>query len=421
MNNRKRVLPLILLTIFVDLLGYGILIPVIPLLLAAPRSPYYLLPHGWTMSQGFILLGYLSAIYPLMQFIATPILGELSDKYGRKKLLAISLGGTCISYVLFAIGILTKNIPLLFFSRALDGITGGNISVAQAALADITEPKDRAKTFGMIGAAFGLGFIIGPYIGGKLSDPGIVSWFNAATPFWFAAVLSLINTTSIILFFSETLQQKKKDLKITLTKAVTNIYRAFSMQNIRAVLLSQFFLQGGFAFFTTFFSVYLINKFGFTQGRIGDFFSYVGLWVVVAQAFILRLVTKRFKEPEILRVSLLGFAVFIYLNIVPTHSWQIFLVTPLFAIFNGLSQANMTSLVSKSADASVQGEMLGINASIQSLAMSIPPILSGYIAANLEPNAPIIVSAATIFVAWLCFVLWYKPRPVAKPEWVEKS
>ena len=179
-------LPVVLFTVFVDLLGVGILIPVIPQLMANPGSNYYLFPENTPASHGYIVLGFLVAIFPLMQFIATPILGQLSDKFGRKKILAISLAGTSMSYVLFAIGIMTKNIPLLFLSRGFDGITGGNIAVAQAAVADVTPPEKRARNFGLIGAVFGFGFIIGPYIGGKLSDPSIISWFNATTPFFFA-------------------------------------------------------------------------------------------------------------------------------------------------------------------------------------------------------------------------------------------
>jgi len=141
----KNPLLIVFFTIFIDLLGFGILIPVIPLLLADPRSPYFLLPKGMPINQGYILLGFLTAVFPLMQFLAAPILGQLSDKYGRKKLLAASLFGTCLSYIVFAYGIIIHNLPLLFIARALDGITGGNISIAQATIADITAPKDRAK------------------------------------------------------------------------------------------------------------------------------------------------------------------------------------------------------------------------------------------------------------------------------------
>src|SRR5689334_16274969 len=123
-----KALPTVLFTIFLDVLGIGILLPIIPQLLANPHSAYYLLPAGWTFKGGLILLGWLTAIYPLMQFLSTPILGQLSDRYGRKKILSFSIAGTAVGYLLFAIGILIGSLPLLFFSRILDGITGGNLS-----------------------------------------------------------------------------------------------------------------------------------------------------------------------------------------------------------------------------------------------------------------------------------------------------
>jgi MFS transporter, DHA1 family, tetracycline resistance protein len=400
---------IIFLTVFVDMLGFGILIPVIPLLLANPMSPYFLLPHGYTINTGYILLGFLLAIFPLGQFFATPILGQLSDRYGRKKILAISLAGTCVSYILFAIGIITKNIPLLFFSRAFDGITGGNISVAQAAIADITEPKDRAKNFGMIGAAFGLGFILGPYIGGKLSEPSIVSWFNAATPFWFAAGLSFLNVMSILLFFPETNHHFLSAVRIRWTQSIKNVVRAFTMPKTRSLFATGFLLQGGFAFFTTFFSVFLINKFKFTQGNIGDFFSFVGIWIAFTQAVIIRKITHRYPEYKILRFSLITLGLSTLFYFVPTVSWGLLLVVPFFAISNGLSQANLTSLVSKTAGREIQGEILGINASVQALAQSIPPMLSGFIAASIAPSAPIVISALVIIASGIVFIIFYRP------------
>ncbi len=412
----RNVLPTILFTIFIDLLGFGILLPVIPLLLAAPHSQYYLLPAGYTVKDGYIMLGFLTAIYPIFQFIATPILGQLSDKYGRKKLLAISLFGTCISYILFAIGILTRNIPLLFLARAFDGITGGNISVAQAAIADVTDPAHRARNFGLIGAAFGLGFIIGPYLGGKLSDPSVVSWFHAATPFWFAAILSFLNVLSIIFILPETLLHPRKDLLVHPAKSISNIIKAFSSEQLRVIFASAFLFQGGFTFFTTFFSVYLINKFAFTQGNIGDFFSFVGLWIVIAQAFVTRRVALKYREDQVLRVSLLAMALFVYVILLPNATWGLYALTPLFAVFNGLSMANLTALVSRSADARSQGEILGISASVQSLATAIPPILSGYIAASLAPHSPIIVSAIVIGLAGVMFIAFYRAPRVVTTE-----
>jgi MFS family permease len=219
-SSRSSPLPIVFLIVFLDLLGIGILIPIVPQLLANPESPFFLLPAGWTLAQGYILLGLLVTVFPFMQFLATPILGELSDKFGRRPVLLFSLAGTCLSYILFGVAIHLRHIPLLFISRALDGITGGNIAVAQAVISDTTAPDARARSFGLIGAAFGLGFILGPYLGGKLSDPS------------------------------------------------------------------------GFTFFTTFFGVFLIDRFRFTQGDIGDFFSYMGLWIVFAQALVVRPVSR---------------------------------------------------------------------------------------------------------------------------------
>lgn len=414
MKNRLENYPLqvIFFTIFVDLLGVGILIPVIPQLLANPTSQYFLLGKDFNIQTGYILLGYLTAVFSFAQFLATPILGQLSDKYGRKMILSFSLLGTCLGYILFALGIITRNLPLLFLSRAIDGITGGNISVAQAAIADITKPEDRARNFGMIGAAFGLGFIIGPYIGGKLSDPSVVSWFNATTPFLFAALLSLLNVVSILFFFPETLKQKSESIKFTWNKSIINIVEAFKLKHLKNLFLTIFLFQSGFTFFTTFFSVYLITKLGFSQGNIGDFFAYVGLWIAITQALVTRQISKRFKEVQILRYSLFVCAAGILLYLVPTVWWGLLFVTPIFAIANGLTQANMGALVSRSADPSIQGEVLGINASVQALAMSIPPVLSGYIAASITPSAPVYIASFVILLSGIVF--WFSFKPADK-------
>ena len=409
-KKNKRILAVIIFTIFVDILGVGLLIPVFPLLLANPSSPYYLLNGGMGVAQGYIMLGYLSAIFPIMVFLMAPIFGELSDKYGRKKVLALALTGTAISYFLFAIGVALKNIPLLFFSRAMDGVTGSSIASAQAAIADITKPENRAKNFGLIGAAFGFGFIIGPFLGGKLSDPSVVSWFNATTPFYFAGILSLLNVIFILTVFRETNLTPNDKLKITIIKAFTNIVKAFKLQDVRSILLTNFFLQGGFTFFTTFFAVYLADRFHFTQGNTGDYFAYVGFWAIIAQAVVLPFFSKRFREDQILRYSLLFISIFIFANLLPRHAWQLMLITPLFSMANGLSGANLTALMSRSADQKSQGEILGISASISSLAQSIPPVLSGYIAAKFMPEATVFVSGIVVFVAWLSFVLFFKPK-----------
>ncbi len=416
-----RPLPVVFFTILIDLLGFGILIPVIPQLLANPHSAFYLLPAGWTVKQGYILLGFLTAIYPFMQFISTPILGQLSDRYGRKPILAISLLGTSLSYVLFAIGIMTKNLPLLFIARAFDGITGGNLSVAQAAIADITTPENRAKNFGLIGAAFGLGFIMGPYLGGKLSSPGVPfislgslhllntpAWFNAATPFWFAALLSFLNVCSVLLIFPETLTKVAKGLTIHWNKSLSNINRAFKLPGLRVSFISIFLFTAGFTFFTTFASVYFVSKFNFTASNVGDYFSYVGVWIALSQAVVTRKVSKVLSEHQVLRFSFIATGLGLLLYFIANARWELFLIAPFFAMFNGLTMANSMALVSRSAGQEIQGEILGISASVQALAQSIPPVLSGYIAASLTPSMPILFAGSTIIIAGVVFITWYK-------------
>ncbi len=406
---KARPLTVVLLTLFVDMLGYGILIPVIPQLLGNQDSPYSVLPQSFSLDQGYILLGFLVGIFPLMQFLSTPILGQLSDRHGRRKILALSLTGTCISYLAFAFAVMTRNIPLLFASRALDGVTGGNISVAHAAIADISTPENRARNFGLTGAAFGLGFIIGPYLGGKLSDPNVVSWFNISTPFWFAAILSLINVVFVLMLFPETLKHLQRT-PIRWFKSVTNIVSAYTVKATRIPFLTTFLFQSGFTFFTTFFSIYLIRRFNFNQGNIGEYFAYIGLWMAFSQIFITPKITKLFAEYQILRVSIIGAGVLIAAHFLPHNPSSLLFIAPFFAIFIGLTQANITALISRSVGPEVQGETLGINSSVNALAQAIPPILSGYIAATLHPNAPLVIGSITLAIAGIIFIALYRPR-----------
>ncbi len=417
----SRVLPIVLFTVFIDLLGVGILIPVLPQLLANPHSPFYLLPAGWSYKDGLILLGLLTAIFPFMQFLATPILGQLSDRYGRKKILAISLAGTAVSYAMFAVGILTRNIPLLFFSRAVDGITGGNIAVAQAAIADVTAPEHRTRNFGILGAVFGLGFVIGPYVGGKLATAGVTllhvgslrmlttpHWFNAATPFWFAAILSTINVIWVLTNLPETLKNVQHHLQIQWNKSIHNIVKAATMPGLRTIFPTVFLFWGGFTFFTTFFGVFLINKFGFQANNIGDFFAYVGIWIVITQGLLTQRLAKRFANWQVLRYSLFLMPIALLSLFWPHDTMQLLLVAPLIPISVGLTNANTLALVSRSAPSDIQGEVLGINASVQALAQSIPAALVGFLG-GISQNIPILVAAATCCLSGIVFWTLYRP------------
>lgn len=408
MKRAKSPLAIVFAIILIDVLGVGILIPIIPLLLTDPSYPYHL--HSLTKAQGYVMLGWLLAIYPLMQFLTTPLLGQLSDHVGRRPVLAFSLLGTSLGYVAFAIGIITQNIPLLFFSRAFDGITGSTVSVAQAAIADSSTPENRTRAFGLIGAAFGIGFIIGPFLGGKLSDPNLVSWFNATTPFWFAAIIAFLNSLAVFFFFAETLKQKSYDT-FRFTQSLINIRTAVTDTKLRKLFSISFLFQSGFSFFTSFFGAYMIYRFTFTQGNIGDFFALIGICIAITQGFITGRVAKRFAPHKVLSVTLLGISLTILAYATVPSAWMLYLIIPVQALCMGLTMANLTGVISRSADAQSQGRILGINASVQALAQSLPPMLAGYIAASFAPNTPILVGSVCVFIAWAILIFFMRNLP----------
>lgn len=413
-DKTNRTLFVVLFTVFLDVVGFGILIPIIPQLLTDLTSKYYISPPGMSIaektSNGFIILGFLTAVYPIAQFFATPILGQLSDKYGRKLILGISLVGTSISYVIFAIGIMLGNIPLLFASRIFDGITGGNISVARAALADISTPQNRAKTFGLFGAAFGIGFVLGPNLGSKLSDSSIVSWFNPTTPFWFAAILAAINVVSLIFIFEETLKTLGKDIHIKWSQSIRNITKAYFLVDLRSLFMTNFLFQAGFTFFQTFFTVFALQKIHIANTNIGDLFSYFGIWIAVGQIAILPRLLKRYREDQILKVSIISGSLLIGSIFLCTQWWQLLLIMPFLAVTIGCNFANLPALISRVGNKTNQGEILGISSSIESLAQTAPPIISGYLAATISPEIPMLISSLTLFVAGCVFCITFKRR-----------
>ncbi|MES2592000.1 MAG: MFS transporter [Bacteroidota bacterium] len=405
-TRQKSPLITIFFTVFLDMLGVGIVIPVIAPLLIYPV--HNMLPAAMDTSTRTIILGFLIAAYPIAQFFGAPMLGALSDRHGRRKLLAISLVGTFIGYVLFAVAILQQNIYMLFASRILDGFSGGNIAIALSSISDFSDEKTKAKNFGMVGAAFGLGFILGPYIGGKLADPTIVSWFNAATPFWFAALLTLINLIFVFAAFPETLREKR-NTPVSIFTGMQNIHKAFQLKHLRIIFLVVFLFTLGFNFFTQFFQVFLINKFDYKISQIADIFAFIGIWIVIAQGALQRPLSKKYSPLSIIQFSTILLGLTLPLLLVPTNAMYIFFVLPFIAIFQGLTQPNITSVVSSQADKSTQGQILGINQSIQSLGMSIPPIVAGYI--NIvDINLPIATASVCILVGWVVLIVFFKNK-----------
>ncbi len=400
----KLSLGTIFFTVFLDLVGVGIVLPVTVPLLLNPSTG--VLPFEYSESLRTILLGFLIAAYPIASFFGGPILGALADKYGRKRLLLLSLVGSLIGYLIFAIGIYQQSIYLLFLSRLIDGFSGGNITIVQAAIADISDDTSKAKNFGLIGLAFGVGFVIGPFLGGKLSDPTLVSWFNYDTPFLFAAFLCLVNIGLVVRNFSETLQ-KPIHRSINVLTGIYNLKQAFLDARIRALFSAVFFYSLGFSFFTQFFQVYLVKRFDYTQSDIGNYFAYIGLCIAFVQGVVVRWLAVRYKSQQILRYSLPGLSVALFCMLLPEQGWQLYLVSPFIALFQGSSAPNTTSLVSQNAPAGEQGKMLGINQSVLSVGLALPPILAGFFD-SIDVRLPITAASLSVLIGWLLMLRFLK-------------
>ena len=407
MVEKKKISPIlaIFITVFIDMLGIGIIIPITPNLFLSPE--HSILPHDVTLHTRNIMYGFLAAMFPFFQFFGAPILGTLADKYGRKRILQFTLIGTFVGYVLFAFAIHLKLVWLLFFSRALPGFMGGNIAIALAALADVSKPEEKAKNFGIVGMAFGLGFILGPALGGFLSDTTLVSWFDAATPLWFTALLTVVNIFYVYKQFPETFTPTANTKKMTMFAGIHNLKKAFGLVNMRVILLTIFMQSFGWSFFMQFNQIYLLEKFHFSTRQIGLLFGYIGIWIAITQGGITRQISKRFAPPMVLRVSLLGLAIAIIILLIPQQSYLLYFLNPFVAIFQGLTQPNQTSIVSSLASKENQGEMLGIQQSLQSLAFTIPPIIAGFLL-NFDVALPMIVAAAMTLMAWVVFFFNFK-------------
>ena len=403
-----RALPIVLSTIFLDAIGIGILFPILSQLVYK-----IFIPAGYSPHTAFIILGWLAGIYPAMQFFATPILGQLSDRFGRRKVLGLSIFTTALGYALFALGIVMKSIPVLFIARAIAGIAGGNISVARAVVADVSTAERRTRNFGLIGAAMGMGFVLGPFLGARLSAPNAnllglhtPSWFDATTPFWFAAILSAINVILLIMRLPET-NKYLTNGRVIWTKALTNIRIAATSRELRTILLTEFAFWGGFAFFTTFLPLQLMQRLHYGPDSIGNFFAFIGICIALAQGILIPLLAKRFENYQVVRGATLAMAAALFLQLAVHSTITLVLVGALIAFCYSVFMTNASALVSSSASGDIQGEVLGIEASVQALGESIPAIVAGYIA-TIGINTPTLVGASVVLAGGILFNLFYR-------------
>ncbi|MEZ4959386.1 MAG: MFS transporter [Saprospiraceae bacterium] len=404
-RNPSPLIP-IFITVFLDMLGIGIIIPVIPALFFAADSDFF--APEVTREFRSVTYGLLLASYPFMQFFGAPLLGSLSDRFGRKPLLTVSLFGTMLGYLLFAYAIYSGRLWLLFVSRMLPGFTGGNIAIVYSAIADVSDEKSRPKNFGLVGMSFGLGFILGPTLGGILADESVVPWFNAATPFLFTAGLTLLNILLVRTRFKETLQ-KSRHTPLNPFQGFRNVAGSFRSPRLRVIFSVVLLLSLGFAFFTQFFSVLLIEKFSYAEKDIGFLYAWIGVWLVFTQGFIVRRLSKVVAPATVLSFGILSLSIWIGAVLLPDKDVWFYFINPLIAMSQGVISPNLTTVVSMQAGPERQGEVLGINQSMLSLGQIVPPLLAGYLN-TISGSLPMAAGAFLVFCGWVVFVFIFKKQ-----------
>jgi DHA1 family tetracycline resistance protein-like MFS transporter len=343
-----RPLVIIFLTIFVNLVGFGIIVPLLP---------YY----AETFGASPFVIGLLFAVFSLCQLVAAPALGDFSDRYGRRPVLVFSLAGTVVSFVMLA---MAHSVAMLFAARIVDGLSGGNISTARAYVADITEPKDRARAYGLIGAAFGLGFILGPALSGVLSR---VSY---TAPIWAAAAITLVATVMAVVWLPETVHR---------THAGSgNPFRYLPslMQRppIRRVLTIDFLYWCSFAIFQTTFALFAARRFSFDVAQTGYFFAGFGVLGAIIQGGFIRPIVKRTGDLATFRLGLVCGAIGL-VAVTTAHSVTMFalaLVPLAFGI--GFGHPTMASLVSLASKSDEQGRVQGAASAVESFGRTVGPV-----------------------------------------------
>lgn len=394
----KKNLMILYLTVAIDFLGVGLVIPIFAPLFLSENSNLFSI--GTDYATRSFMLGLVLALFPFFQFFGAPALGTLSDKYGRKKILFLSVLGTFLGYILMVFGIVYQNLLLIVVSRALDGFTGGNISVATSAISDISDKESRVKNFGMLGAIFGICFILGPFLGGKLSDPTVASFFSYETPFVIASILSFLNLILIATLFKDTLANRIEKT-VSFKTGVKNLIRAFTDEKHKTVFTTIFLVSAGFSFFTQFFQAYLVSKFSFSQSQIGELFAYIGIWIVLTQGILVRVLPK-VKPQKVVFYSALFLGLFLMTLVIPENYTYIYFILPFIAISNGLLNPNSQAIISELADENAQGEIFGINQSVQSLGVAVAPLISGIIY-SLDIRLPILTAGVLIVLASINF------------------
>jgi MFS transporter, DHA1 family, tetracycline resistance protein len=351
---KKSPLGTILLVVFIDLIGFGMIIPILPL-------------FAKNFAAAEWQIGFLLASYSFMQFLAAPVLGFLSDRFGRKPILLLSLIGSAVGYLIMANA---HSLTMLFIARIIAGVCGASVGTAAAYIADITPPENRSRRMGLIGAAFGVGFVLGPAIG------GILSQFSTVAPFWFGALLAALNAGAVVLFLPEPERHVlRSESRVSPGAEVTD--RAVG-GGIPVLVITYFVAIAAFAVVTMIYPQVLDRRFNLNQSQINFVFVFLGLVGVLIQGGAIGRLAKRFGDYRLAALGLILMAV--SMAVMPfAHNISLFLLfTVGLAAGNSLAQPTLTAMASRLAAATSQGRVIGTVQSAGSLGRVVGPSAGGF-------------------------------------------
>ncbi len=381
----RKPIVVIFITIFIDMLGFGIIIPILPIFSKELGAENY-------------QVGLIAMSFPIMNFLFAPFWGSLSDRYGRRPVILGSVFITTLAYLIFSQSV---NLWVLLFSRILSGIGSANLSVAQAYVSDVSRPEERAKSMGIIGAAFGLGFIIGPTAGGYLksiSSYGHVEWVGYG-----AAAFCVLNLVLAFFFLPESLKERKADLNFNF-KVISGITKELGKPVIRELLLINFIFITAFMIMQIAVTLFWREEIDLTEIQIGYMFAFIGVVTVIVQGGMVGRLVKRFGERRLVKAGI--YFCIVSLGMIPWVTPETFIPIELIAfgllaLANGCITPSITSLLSKSADPQDVGQVLGVNQSFGSVARAAGMALGGFIY-GIEFHLPFLVGAVImISCIWL--------------------
>ena len=375
-------MPILFLIVFVDLVGFGLIIPLLP---------FYAERFGASPQQVTILM----AVFSLMSMLASPLWGRISDRIGRRPVLMASMLASSLAYLWMGFA---GALWMLFAARAFAGLCAGNIAAAQAYIADVTPPEKRARGMGMIGAAFGLGFIIGPALGGIVAGDDIAT-ADLEAPGLIAAGLSFAAFLGVVLFLPESLPAATRARP---SRSRTAVLYAVLDRPVLVRLLAVFLLVIlAFAGMESTFALWAMRQYGWGPAQIGYVFTYVGLLSAAMQGGLIGPLTRRFGEERLMMSGLgliaLGLLVLPFAGTLP----PLVLAVSALAIGMGAMQPSLNSLISRRAGAEEQGEIMGLSQSVGSLSRVMGPVIAGALFETFGRNSPFLWGAALVSAALL--------------------